>query len=527
VSEPLSSIASVAAPHRHIGKYEVVSLLGHGAMGEVFLAQDPHIGRRVAIKVMKTARPEDHERFLHEARIVGSLSHPNIVVLHDFGFDEERPYLVLEYLTGVSLEAWLRDERSLAEHLRVIEDLLNALTYAHGVGVLHRDLKPSNIQVMPGGQCKLMDFGIARSADGRITATGMVMGTPSYMAPEIVEDALYSTRADMYSAAVVLYEMLSGVNPFHGQTMAATINNVLNLDPPALTDVRPAIPREMSDAVMACLVKDPERRPKDLAPLLAVVQRLRAKPATGSVVLSGQLGMTRTVFGQASTRRRRRERLRKGALVAAAVVLVGGLAWRMGRDSRPAEPVVAAVPLASAPALVAPPATATAVRSESPPSIPAAKPRIPAERPSAIRQDALAMPSAAPDAEPTTAPISAPPQGAEAAPPPALIDRVTPVPREVAPPATLLALRPRLVRRGALVVVELEGASLHPQQKARVLRGREDATAIRVTHQAFLGPTSVRLTLLVDEDAPIGIYSVVLVDAAGGFTNSLTLEVIL
>ena len=134
---------------QRVGKYQVVGRLGQGAMGQVYLAEDPHIGRRVAVKVMKAAGEEDRQRFLHEARIVGSLAHPNVVVLHDFGFHDERPYLVLEYLPGVSLDVWLRGEHALSEHLRIVEGLLSALVHAHSQGVLHRDLKPSNVQVLP------------------------------------------------------------------------------------------------------------------------------------------------------------------------------------------------------------------------------------------------------------------------------------------------------------------------------------------------------------------------------------------
>ena len=141
-------------PLTSLGKYTVTRPLGQGAMGEVYLAEDPDIGRSVAIKLIRSSSLEDQQRFRSEARIVGAFSHPNIVVLHDFGFHDDRPFLVLEYLPGESLESWLQRPHPLADGLKIMEGLLNALQYAHQRGVLHRDLKPSNIQVMPDGQCK-------------------------------------------------------------------------------------------------------------------------------------------------------------------------------------------------------------------------------------------------------------------------------------------------------------------------------------------------------------------------------------
>jgi serine/threonine-protein kinase len=211
-----------------IGKYEVAHRLGEGAMGEVFLARDPFIGRSVAVKLMKTDSAGDRERFLQEARTVGALSHPNIVVLHDFGFHDGRPFLVMEFVPGRNLEDWLREPHTLDEHLKIVEGLCRALLYAHERGVLHRDLKPSNVQVLPEGDCKLMDFGIARTGTGRLTTAHTVLGTPSFIAPEILEEAAYSASADVYSAGVLVYEMLAGVNPFAGKTVASTLHNVLN-----------------------------------------------------------------------------------------------------------------------------------------------------------------------------------------------------------------------------------------------------------------------------------------------------------
>lgn len=527
----------------HVGKYKVVSLLGQGAMGEVYLAEDPHIGRRVAIKVMKTSDEDDHKRFVHEAQIVGALSHPNIVVLHDFGFQDEKPFLVMEYVSGSSLEAWLKQAHSLADHLRIMEDLVSALGYAHERGVLHRDIKPSNIQVMPGGQCKLMDFGIARAPSGRLTATGMVVGTPSYMAPEILEDILYSPRSDIYSTGVVLYQMLAGTNPFAGQTVASTLNNVLTLEPPPLAVLRRELPGELSAAVMGCLAKEPKQRPKDLSDLQAVVRRLRARAVPlETVMLPPQVQLTRSLLDLPSTRRRRRQRQRRLRLAGAAgVASLIVLAWALGRR---ATLLTAPVPTSSVAFAPGPSPSPTAELLGSAPT------PLPSPRRSAVA--ALATPS--PRSPSTVAParpapvikapasiLASPPAEKAAVSASEVADVPAPMTArlerdsapEIPPPqlqpvrVALSALSPRTTQRGVMITVELRGTGLQPQHQARVLRGRQDASGIHVTRQAFVDATRARVTLLVDEDAPIGIYSLALVDPDGRFSNSLSLEVIL
>jgi serine/threonine-protein kinase len=520
-----------------IGKYKVVGLLGQGAMGEVYLAEDPHIGRRVAIKVMRTADADDHKRFVHEAQIVGALSHPNIVVLHDFGFQDEKPYLVMEYVSGSSLEAWLKQPHSLGDHLRIMEDLLSALAYAHERGVLHRDIKPSNVQVMPGGQCKLMDFGIARAPSGRLTATGMVLGTPSYLAPEILEDVLYSPRSDIYSAGVVLYEMLAGTNPFVGQNVASTLNNALTLEPPPLAALRREIPPDLSAVVMACLAKDPKQRPRDLSDLQAVIRRLRVRPdPLETVMLPPRVPLTRSLLNLPSTRRRLRRRFSRLAGAAGIASLIV-LAWAVGRRAplatAPATPAPPASPAPSV-ALVAspsaPPGAAPVARPTAQPSPRRAartEPAAPPSRPPAQRPRPSAQPSPSPAAPAT--PAAAPPADAFAAAVPQ--ERASPPPTlrrapELAP-AVLTRMSPRTTSRGVMITLEVRGTGLRREHRARVLRGLQDASGIHVTRQAFVDATRARVTLLVDEDAPIGIYSLALVDPEGRFSNSLSLEVIL
>jgi serine/threonine-protein kinase len=513
-----------------------VQLLGEGAMGEVYLGQDPDIHRPVAIKVMKARGSRDEQRFRHEARVVGGLSHPNIVVLHEFGFHEERPYLVMEYLGGMSLEAWLREPHLLSEHLRVLDGLAAALNHAHAEGVLHRDLKPSNVQVMPNGTCKLMDFGIARLPSAGITGTDNLIGTPAYMAPEVLEDAAYSARADVYAAGVLAYEMLSGSNPFFGRSVAATLRNVLEVDPRPLSRVRPGIPPELSEAVMACLARDPDARPDDLRHLHAVVSRLLTGHSTVVIPAAAQSQPTMSLMDLPTTRKRRRRRRVRAVSVLAAVLAGAAVAIWLSRVEGPAAPPISQATGVGPPAATAPAAPAVALPTEptvAPPAttLPRAAPRsapapVPTPRPGVAESPRVtATPSALPGVA-AAPPATTPPVPAATLPRPAPRSVSAP-PVTAAPDAVLTSLVPRTARRRATVVVQVRGTGLRPDLRARVLRGLQEASGLHVVRQEPLGPIGLRITLLVDEDAPLGLYSIVLADAEGRLTNSLPLEVVL
>ncbi len=528
-------------PLTTIGKYEVAHLLGEGAMGEVFLARDPFIGRAVAVKLMKTSNADDRERFQQEARTVGALSHPNIVVLHDFGFLDERPYLVMEFVPGRNLEDWLRDPHTLDEHLRIVEGLCRALLYAHERGVLHRDLKPSNVQVMPDGECKLMDFGIARTGTGRLTTAHTVLGTPSYIAPEILEEAAYSSTGDVYSAGVVVYEMLAGINPFAGKTVASTLHNVLHRQPPHLIEQRPSLPSELCHAVMACLARDPAQRPRDVARLLEVVRRVRAAGPD-------QVGRTLSPHVQATASLRltplrgaRRRALWLSAAAAMAALLAGAWMWSRGRDvAGPSEPTPSgAVAVAAAPRPNATPAATPALATPAPVvtpavarSTPSAAPRIAPPRGASSPGPAPATPAphvpalaALDPPAPTAAPPSAAPSAmpAPTVPAPAFVPAASPS----LVPAALRALTPRRAGRRETVNLEIRGSGLRPDHRVRVMRGQGEAQGIHVVRERRVDDGLLRVTLLVDEDVPPGLYSVLLVDAQARTTNSLSLEVTL
>ncbi|RMH18845.1 MAG: serine/threonine protein kinase, partial [Acidobacteria bacterium] len=263
-----------AEAQSRIGKFRVLRTLGQGAMGRVFLAQDPLIDRRVAIKVMAIeGDAESRERFRNEARTVGQLSHPNIVQVFEFGFHRDQPYLVMEYLEGESLDRWLERGPPFDGRVAVLLDLCRAVEHAHSRGVLHRDVKPSNVQVLPDGTSKLMDFGIARSQAVGLTATGTVLGTPEYLAPEILLDARYSTASDLYAVALVAYRTLAGFNPFHASSLEACITRVLAAEPEPLGEVLPQLDPRLAEVVDAYLRKDPSARPAGVAPLKKALKR--------------------------------------------------------------------------------------------------------------------------------------------------------------------------------------------------------------------------------------------------------------
>lgn len=219
----------MADPAR-LGKYAVQGVLGKGAMGVVYKAVDPHIERTVAIKtVRKDLLDEDlaaqfMARFRNEARAAGRLHHPNIIGIYEYGEDDSVAYIAMEYVDGIGLREYLnRNARfDLQQIVAILTQLLEALEFAHTQGVVHRDIKPANLILTSAGTLKVADFGIARIDAASLTMTGMVMGTPSYMAPEQCRGLPSDNRADLFSAGVVLYELLTGVRPFAGSMEAVT-----------------------------------------------------------------------------------------------------------------------------------------------------------------------------------------------------------------------------------------------------------------------------------------------------------------
>lgn len=245
-----------------IGKYWVKRLLGSGGMGRVFLAVDPDIGREVAIKLVTLGKdPQANERFLREAQTMGRLNHPNIVTLLEFGVDQQNPFLVLEFLSGEDLSQWMHRPQSLRDQVRVMLGVAEAIDAAHRMGVLHRDLKPENVRVLEDGRCKLLDFGIAQSGASSLTASGYFVGTPEFVAPEVMSGATHSALADIYSLGLLFYTMLAGDNPFRGDTVQATVARVVATAVPPLSSRISGAPKALAALIEQCVQKLPEQRP--------------------------------------------------------------------------------------------------------------------------------------------------------------------------------------------------------------------------------------------------------------------------
>src|SRR2546430_5020709 len=248
-----------------IGKYEVIEIIGKGGMGVVYKAMDNLIERLVAIKMMTggfAENPDLLKRFYREAKSTGMLQHPNIVIVYELGDHEGSPYLVMEYLEGEPLDKIIAARRdvSMVEKLGYMIQCCSGLGYAHQRGIVHRDIKPANLMVLKDGNCKLVDFGIARIGDNSMTRTGQVVGTISYMSPEQINAQVVDGRADIFSCGVMLYELLTGVVPFDGKDTASTLLKIIHEPPPPLKNFLDNYPADLEDVIKRALAKDREDR---------------------------------------------------------------------------------------------------------------------------------------------------------------------------------------------------------------------------------------------------------------------------
>jgi eukaryotic-like serine/threonine-protein kinase len=246
-----------------IGKYDIIDILGRGGMGVVYRARDARIGRNVAIKTLTegfSGNADMLKRFYQEAGHTGNLRHPNIVIIYDFGDENGLPYIVMEYLDGEPLDRLIREKEPLhiSVKLEIIEQVCSALAYAHSQGVIHRDVKPANIIVQQDGLAKLLDFGIARAnedrTNGGMTRTGLLVGTPTYMAPERLEGSPFDGRSDIFSVGVVLYQLLTGRLPFDAE-YPAILNQILQNDPPPLGQYLSDYPPQLEQLIERALAK--------------------------------------------------------------------------------------------------------------------------------------------------------------------------------------------------------------------------------------------------------------------------------
>lgn len=242
-----------------IEKYELVKPLGQGGFAKVYQARDCVLGRTVAVKVCQTTDQEGLERFFREARLTGSLQHPNIAQVLDFGVENGVPYIVQEFLPGQDLAELLRQGRlPLPLALSILVQVARGLAHAHGKHVLHRDIKPSNVRVLPSGLVKIIDFGIGRlmQDDSRLTRTGEALGTVGYFSPEILLGQVPDQRADIFSFGTMAYEVLSGQHPFLSEDLGNTLYNIVHKNPPPLIGAGVNCPPRLAEIVTRCLAKD-------------------------------------------------------------------------------------------------------------------------------------------------------------------------------------------------------------------------------------------------------------------------------
>jgi serine/threonine protein kinase len=294
--ESLAELAAqVLSPPRQsdelgrLGPYRVLKLLDAGGMGMVFLAEDPRLQRRVALKVMKPTIPaaEDaRQRFLREARAAAALRHDNIVTIYEVSGDARIPWFAMELLEGQSLHRRLAGGQRLSagEAVAIGRQIAQALALAHARGLIHRDIKPANIWLeMPTGRVKILDFGLARSDsdDSQLTRTGVFIGTPAYMAPEQARGEKVDHRCDLFSLGCVLYHMLAGSSPFRGKDTMAVLTALIEHSPPSLPSVGVQVPASLDRLIGDLLAKDPPSRPRSAMEVDAILERVQGELMNG------------------------------------------------------------------------------------------------------------------------------------------------------------------------------------------------------------------------------------------------------
>src|SRR5215470_4369969 len=264
-----------------LGRYEIVREVGHGAMGVVYEALDPTIGRKVALKAIRfdaigTTADEAARRFKNEARAAGGLSHPNIVTVYDAGEDGGNLYLAMEFIYGATLDSVLKTERRLspARTLDIIRQVCAGLDSAHRKGIVHRDVKPGNVMISGDGVVKITDFGIARAGEV-MTLTGQVVGTPNYMSPEQVVGSQLDGRSDLFSAGVMLYEMITGERPFEGQSITTIMYKIVHETPVPPRKLDSSIHPGLSFVIEKALQKSPDARFQNGAELTQALENFR------------------------------------------------------------------------------------------------------------------------------------------------------------------------------------------------------------------------------------------------------------
>src|SRR5215510_4321754 len=346
-AEMVAAEQATALIGEKISHYQVLSLLGAGGMGEIYLAQDTNLGRKVALKLLPPAFTRDQERvrrFEREARSASALNHPNILTIYEVGVVGETRFIATEFIDGQTLRERLRGGRlELSEALDIGAQIANALSAAHEAGIVHRDIKPENVMVRRDRLVKVLDFGLAKLSEQRLveqstvadggiedkakvsTATGVVMGTVSYMSPEQARGQKVDRRTDIFSLGDVIYEMIAGRRPFEGATMSDVIAALLTAEPPPLGQHCPEVTTELERIMEKCLAKDREARYQSAAELIVELKTLPPGSRTEEATTRGVEGT-----------RPRLASWRWLLIPAMALLLVVGLAWFLSRRRAPA-----------------------------------------------------------------------------------------------------------------------------------------------------------------------------------------------
>jgi serine/threonine protein kinase len=333
-----------------IGRYKILSELGQGAMARVYLALDPNIGRKVALKVLEPRglvaaieMDELRTRFLFEARAAGNLRHPAAVAIYDAAHDSEtgHSYIAMEWVDGQSLDDLLKQKSTLPvdQAVSIISQVAGALDAAHAQGLIHRDVKPANILLDQEGNAKLSDFGIAKAESLELTSTGQVLGTPFYMSPEQIRDDDLDGRSDLFSLGVVLYQAVIGKQPFHAASLPALTHKILHTEPEDPHTKNGQIPQAMASAIIKSLEKDPDKRFQTGAELAEAIggQALATSATVG--LTQASLYAKRAPEYPSSTRIGRRPWSIIGTvLLAATLVITLAAIWKGDSPEKPALP---------------------------------------------------------------------------------------------------------------------------------------------------------------------------------------------
>jgi serine/threonine protein kinase len=444
-----------------IGKYRILELVGEGAMGVVYRAQDSVLDRAVAIKVMNDsiARQDDlRKRFLHEAQAAGSLQHPNVVCIYDLGEADGHLFIAMEFVQGVDLEHLIEsgEALSLQARLDIIIDVLTGLAFAHKRGIVHRDIKPANIRVGEDGRAKIMDFGVAHLASSSMTSTGSILGTPTYMAPEQITEGKTSPATDIFATGGVLFQILTLMKPFDAPTLQNLFFKIITEKPRPVSELVPGLPPALDRIVLKAMAKEPSDRYASALDMANDLTNVRSKLSGPSYPASVSLSAS-VASAIEMSRKKSQTQVRNlafaGAGALAAVALIA-IAWtrysqsdssKLEAANRPA-PIVAPASPQVVPAET-PPATASAGALPQPPSL--AQRSVKKEKPPATARDARAggaartaskpiqFPVAAAPAPRNDPPVTNPAIRQEVLPPPPVVTAapvVTPPKQEPAPP---------------------------------------------------------------------------------------------